>query len=57
MKILGSDIETVSSLDTPKEETTVTEIGLVLWETEKNTPLEIVNILVDEEREIHPEAS
>ena len=57
MKILGIDIETGSSFDTPKEETTVTEIGLVLWETEKNTPLEIVNILVDEEREIHPEAS
>jgi len=57
MKILGVDIETGSSFDTSKDKTIVTEIGAVLWETDTNTPLEIENLLVNEEQGVHSQAS
>lgn len=57
MKVLGIDIETGSSFDSSKDTTIVTEIGAVLWETNGNTPLEMENILINEGKGVHEQAS
>lgn len=57
MKVLGLDIETGSHFKEVKEKTIVTEIGLVLWETETKTPLEMINMIVNEGVDVDPEAT
>lgn len=56
MLVLGIDIETGSKFDTPKNETIVTEIGAVLWDTNLNCPVMVESLFVNEDREVHPEA-
>lgn len=57
MKILGIDIETGSSFDRPKEETVITEIGAVLWDTDLNCPVAMESFFVDEGKGVELEAA
>lgn len=57
MKILGIDIETGSSFNTPKEKTIVTEIGAVLWDTELGCPVAMESMFVNEGEGVHLEAA
>lgn len=52
MLILGIDVET-TGLD--RLEHGITEIGAILWDTEFQTPVKFVNVLVDPEQEIPEE--
>jgi DNA polymerase-3 subunit epsilon len=55
--ILGYDLETGASFDVDPSENWITELGAVLWDTETNTPVQMINTLIQTEgREISPEA-
>lgn len=56
MKILGLDIETGASFTTPLEENFITEIGLVLWDTELRKPVKIYDQLISDGPESAEEA-
>jgi DNA polymerase-3 subunit epsilon len=53
MRLLGIDIET-GDFDT--ENTFITEVAAVLWDTEIGQPVKIFSALIDEEKEISKEA-
>jgi DNA polymerase-3 subunit epsilon len=55
--ILGLDFESGGSFDKPLEENFITEVGAVLWSVEKKTPVRMMNVLVNQDREIYPEAT
>lgn len=55
--LLGYDLETGASFDVDPSENWITEIGAVLWDTETNTPVQMMNTLVQTDgREVSPEA-
>jgi DNA polymerase-3 subunit epsilon len=56
MLLLGIDLETGGSFDAPLEENFITEIGMVLWDTERDTPVQMLSELIYEQREVCPEA-
>ena len=56
MLILGIDLETGGSFDAPLEDNFITELGAVLWDTETNTPVQMINSLIDCKRDICQEA-
>lgn len=62
MKLLGIDLEMGNPFDdengdhTKPEDTFVTEAGLVLWDTDFGCPVDIQSFLIDEGKEVAPEA-
>lgn len=46
MILLGLDLETGGSFDKPLEKNFVTEIGMVLWDTEQKAPVKIYNEII-----------
>ena len=57
MLLLGIDFETGNSFDKPLEENFITECGAVLWCTETNSPVKMMNKLVYQGKVIHEEAT
>ena len=57
MLITGIDIETGATFETPKEDTFITELGAVLYDTELESPVQMMNVLVNQDREVSPEAT
>jgi len=45
--ILGYDLETGASFDTPKDQNFITEIGAVLWDVDAGMPVKIYNTLIN----------
>ena len=56
MLLLGLDLETGGSFDAPLEENFITEVGLVLFCTEKKTVVKILSEFIDAGEKIFPEA-
>jgi DNA polymerase-3 subunit epsilon len=56
MLLLGIDFETGGSFEKPLEENWITEIGAVLWCTEAQQPVRMMNVLINQERDSFPEA-
>ena len=57
MLLGGIDLETGGAFDLPLEENFIVELGLVVWDTDLNSPVALHNWLVNEGKEMHPEAS
>ena len=56
MILLGLDIETGAAFNAPKEENFITELGLVLWDTELDddgAPVGLWNFLINQDKEVH----
>jgi DNA polymerase-3 subunit epsilon len=56
MLLLGIDLETGGAFNLPLEKNFITEIGLVLWDTEFGQPVDIVSLLLKPEQPLAPEA-
>lgn len=56
MLLLGIDFETGGSFENPLTENWITEVGAVLWDTEKKTPVRMMNTLVNQNKLSSPEA-
>lgn len=54
--IAGLDFESGGSFDRPLTENFITEIGCVLWDCDVNQPVRMMNVLVNQDLEIFPEA-
>lgn len=57
MLLLGLDLETGAAFDTPPEDNFITEIGLVLWDTEFNQPVAMLSQLFTTDQPVADEAA
>lgn len=57
MLLLGLDIETGAAFQAPAEGNFITEIGLVLWDTEFAQPVDLLSLLIKPEQPLAPEAA
>ncbi|MBU1690668.1 MAG: hypothetical protein KJ958_06790 [Gammaproteobacteria bacterium] len=56
MLLLGIDLESGGDFNAPLEQNFITEIGMVLWDTEFSQPVEIYSTLLNHECALSPEA-
>lgn len=52
MLLLGLDLETGGEFSAPAEQNFITELAMVLWDTEFNQPVDIYSVLIDQERPV-----
>lgn len=57
MLLLGLDLETGGAFNAPPETNFITEIGLVLWDTEFSQPVDFLSLLLKPDHPISPEAA
>lgn len=57
MLLLGLDLETGGAFSAPPETNFITEIGLVLWDTEFAQPVDFLSLFLKPDRPVSPEAA
>ncbi|GGY26697.1 exonuclease domain-containing protein [Paludibacterium paludis] len=57
MLLLGLDLETGGTFHSPPEANFITEIGLVLWDTEFAQPVDLLSLLFKPEQPVAPETA
>lgn len=57
MLLLGLDLETGGAFNGPAEENFITEIGLVLWDTEFRQPVDLLSLLLKSDQPLSEEAA
>lgn len=57
MLLLGLDLETGGAFNAPPETNFITEIGLVLWDTEFSQPVDFLSQLLKPDHPVSPEAA
>lgn len=57
MLLLGLDLETGGAFNAPPETNFITEIGLVLWDTEFSQPVDLVSLLLKPDHQVAPESA
>lgn len=56
MLLLGLDLETGGAFNSPLENNFITEVGLVLWDTEFSQPVDLLALLFKPDRPVAPES-
>jgi len=56
MLLLGLDLETGGAFNAPPEANFITEVGLVLWDTEFAQPVDLMSLLLKPEHPVTPES-